>query len=244
MNVDEQHAHEFLSIFDLGELKYEPLGKSTFPDFVAAGNIAIEVRRLNKQLTVEGKIEPLPESHKSNISKIVKEELRSYGFISKNTIAVFLQYKRPFNLEKKAKRLFKTELKKQIETAIISGRFQEKIYIQEGVFITLYEEKGKSTYAYKLRGIHDCDLGGNITKSRYDAMLVAINKKNDKISLVKERFDKFWLILVDYISSRVDTYSVIDLHKYPVIHTNFERIILLSKRDKNQWQDLLPWKFF
>ncbi|MEM9856746.1 MAG: hypothetical protein AAF843_05305 [Bacteroidota bacterium] len=242
MNADELHALDFLNTLNLGELRSEPEGETTFPDFVTSDNVAIEIRRLNKHLRTDDEFEPIPEVHKNNITTIVNNELRNYDFLSPNSISVSLQFKRPFNLDKNAKKKLKKELKKQIHTATLSKNFQVPLQIADGISLTLFEGNGRSDQAYELHIMHDHDLGGNVTKSRHDSMIVAIKEKNNKIPAVKKKFDEFWLILVDYIFSRVDKYSVIDLHKYQKIESDFERIILLHRRDITQWQDLLPWK--
>ncbi|UII26738.1 hypothetical protein LVD15_26160 [Fulvivirga maritima] len=239
MNKDELYALNFLSTLGLKELEREPLGDSSFPDFSAKDNIAIEVRRLNKQKVIDGDRVQLPECDKSIITKIVRDELERYEFLIPNSISVTLRYKRLFKLDKKAKKHFKKELKRQIIKTTLSRNFQNSVQIVPGVSVVLFEGKDTTDYAYELNIIHDYDLGGEVTKSRYEAMLVVINEKNQKISSLKDRFSEFWLILIDYISTRVDKYTIMDLHRYTAIKFNFNRIIILSRINKNQWLDLL-----
>lgn len=242
MNEDEKHAYNFLISLNLGKLDQEPLGKSTFPDFVTQDNTAIEIRRLNNQYLVNDDFEGLPEVHKNDATRIVTDELSTYDFLIPNSISVSLRIRRPFNLEKNAKRKFKKLLKERIEKATLDKTFKESIQIVDGISITLFEGNSRLNNAYELNLMHDFDLGGDVTKNRYNALNIAVIEKNNKIDSVRDKFDRFWLVLVDHIFSRVDINSVIDLHRMPKIESDFERIILLQKRDITQWQDLLPWK--
>ena len=59
MNRDEEFAVEFLSSNGRGILCGEPIGNSTFPDFLTSNIIAIEVRRLNKYLQIDNETESI-----------------------------------------------------------------------------------------------------------------------------------------------------------------------------------------
>lgn len=48
MNTDEKIAFRYLQSQGFNSIDFEPNGNSTPPDFVIEGNIAIEVRRMNK----------------------------------------------------------------------------------------------------------------------------------------------------------------------------------------------------
>ena len=91
--------------------------------------------------------------------------------------------------------------------------------------------------------IYDYDRGGDVNRTRYDALKITVVEKSRKVNPIKDYFEKFWLILVDYLFSREDEYSKLDLHKYPPVESNLDRIIPLYQRELKQWQDLLPWKF-
>ncbi len=238
MNRDEEYAVEFLNKNGCGILCREPLGNSSFPDFVTSNQIAIEIRRLNKHLQVDDETESIDNPQFYKLVKILKDELTKLDFERPNSISVSLQYRRPIEFTKR----FRKQLINSIQSASREGQFNEQVRISDNISVTLFEGYGRGRQAYDLVVICDYDRGGEVNQARYDALKIAVADKSSKVEPVKGQFRKFWLILVDDIFSRVDEYSTIDLHKFPPIESNFDRIILLHQRDLNQWQDLLPWK--
>lgn len=73
MKIEEEVSEKYLKSLGFENIKYEPLGTTTFPDFLIDENIGVEVRRLNRNHIDDTKIEAdnLTSKYKKEISKIL-----------------------------------------------------------------------------------------------------------------------------------------------------------------------------
>jgi hypothetical protein len=116
--------------------------------------------------------------------------------------------------------------------------FKVDVDFNNQITYSLYKGNGRSEQTYELRVEHDLDAGGNVQDARYEALQIAINEKTEKLKHLKYEYSEFWLILVDDIFSRVDETVKIDLQRFPVIKSDFKKIILISKSNPSNWIDL------
>jgi hypothetical protein len=77
MDETEALAHEYLSSLRLGTIEYEPDGNQP-PDFLVAGRIAVEVRRLNRSLGSGDKRKGL-ETDQFALERLIRKLLESLG---------------------------------------------------------------------------------------------------------------------------------------------------------------------
>src|SRR5260221_9403849 len=107
MKREEKIAYEFLTKHFGKEPRYEPLGKSTAPDFALAST-AFEVRRLNQRyFHDDGEHEPLEEVD-FRLNRAVRETLAKTPFTDEGgSFCWGLKFRRPLQSEpgKIAKRL-------------------------------------------------------------------------------------------------------------------------------------------
>ena len=59
MKLEEEFVERYLKAQGYKSIVFEPLGKSKPPDFEIFDNIGIEVRRLNKHISINGKSQPV-----------------------------------------------------------------------------------------------------------------------------------------------------------------------------------------
>lgn len=235
MKKEEIIVKEFLIYKGYYPIEFEPLGKSKSLDFLINNKIGVEVRRLNQYMNIDGIIEPIEKlEHKieSQFEKIL-DELNDPKLSF--SIAVLLEYKRPLSPTKQ----FQKELKDSIVLSTQLQNFNANIQFSKNLAYSLFL-KEKSDKTYELRGVLDKDRGGAIQDIRYEALKFSINEKSKKLNHLKDEFSELWLILVDDISQRIDKMVRLDLKRYPLINSIFDRIILISKIDKKVWVDLYP----
>jgi hypothetical protein len=238
MKKEEEIAHGFLLKQGFESVVYEPLGKSSPPDFEISDNIAIEVRRLNKYVDINGRLEPIENLLYEFVPKFNRLLRGADNPQLSITIGVSLTFNRPIKVSK--------ELLSQLKESIISStafeRFSTEIKFSDHITYALFETKGRSDQTYYLLSIYDEDRGGKVQISRYNSLKISIAEKSRKLAPIKKRYKKLWLILIDYIFYRVDYTTKQDLEKESKIDSIFDRIILISSIDQDKWIDLYPWK--
>jgi len=234
VNQEEKIAERFLIDQGYKSIEFEPLGNSKPPDFLINGDIAIEVRRLNKHVNTTDKIEPIENLEFEFVPKFknLLRELEQPDL--PYSIGVTLQYRRPLKMSKQ----LLTELKKSITVTSQSKRFGVDVKFNDQITYILFKANGRSDQTYKLIIESDLDKGGIIQDARYDALKISIPEKIEKLKNIRNLYSEFWLILIDDIFSRVDESTKWDLQRYPKIESDFSRIIMISKSDPSQWVDI------
>ena len=236
MNSEERIVKKFLVEQGFKSIDFEPNGEKTAPDFSVDGNVAIEVRRLNKQVTNINQAKPIENFEYKLVPKFknLLNDLNNPEL--EYSIGVILTYKRPLTVTKK----LIAELKKSIIEHSNDEVFKEDIHFNEKITYSLWKANGRTEKTYELVGQHDLDKGGVVQDDRYVSLKIAIAEKSEKLSSLQNSYAELWLILVDDIFSRVDKSSVA-LSRYPKIDSIFDKIILISKRDPRNWVYIHPW---
>ncbi len=237
MNPEEQIAYNFLVKQGFTDIVFEPQGDSLPPDFSAGDHIGIEVRRLNKQVEVNGKVEPIEKAQFSfipyfeSVLKEMDEPDNPFSF------ALSVRYKRPL----KGNKVLKDQLKKIIKVNILNENYYSDIEINEKLVIAIYPCKTRLDTTYFIGSRMDFDQGGAVQPARFQALKLSIAEKDAKCSHLHNIYKELWLILVDTIFSRVDQTYLQDLAWIPEIQSSFSRIIVISKLISDSWVDLYPW---
>ena len=234
MNNEESIVNSFLLNEGYKSIEFEPSGESKPPDFTIRGNIAIEVRRLNKHIRIDDRVEPI-ERFKFKFEPRLRKKLKELEqYDLPYSIGVSLSYKRPLKISEQ----LLNELKESIFSSALSEQFDVVFNNQISYSLIKGNEKTK-TYGNII--LNDLDIGGVVQNARYEALKISIVEKSKKLEHLKDQYNEIWLILVDDIFSRVDETINRDLKRYPEVKSYFKRIILISKRDTSNWINLNPW---
>ena len=234
MKQEEILAEQFLKENGFKSIEFEPLGRSTAPDFRIDGNIAVEVRRLNKHITVDNKIQPIENLEYKFVPK-VRNLLESMDDPElEYSIDVSLIYKRPIILTKDLLRGIKNSIIESTKLEI----FNVGIKYNNQIEYELYKGNGKTEKTYNLIMWSDSDKGGTVQDARYEAAKICINEKSEKLLDLQDNFSALWLILVDDIFTRVDYTTKQDFERFPKIESIFKRVIIISKNNSQNWIDL------
>ncbi|MFC4632468.1 hypothetical protein ACFO3O_01005 [Dokdonia ponticola] len=228
MNEDEKKAKKFLLYLGYDNIDFEPRGCYTFPDF-SIGKIGVEVRRLNHQIEVDGKFVALEDFKESFLNRM-RLFLNEFDTGLNHCLIASVAYKRPLKPDNK----FYKNLEESIKNTIKHKIFGKSVSIGSNFSYTLYESRDDQDTNIYLGVWSDKDeVGWDVTKKRYQALEIAIREKEKKLldNLDSISFEKNWLILVDYIFSRVDENTLIDLGQYPKLSSSYDKIFLISRFD-------------
>lgn len=178
------------------EIIYEPLGNIP-PDFCINNLIAIEVRRLNKNIKKYNKdyskpIENLYFKLNPKIYNIIKNFPR---FKFDHSAYVIVNYSRPLNISKK---LF-DKIKDVLMTHIRFIDEAKEYLIEDNLSIKILPTPKKYDNLYILGLINDHDNSGFTEYDIYENIKSIIKEKETKIIPHFDKYKYWWLILVDNI---------------------------------------------
>jgi len=226
MNNDEKIVYDFLSSIGFKNIVYEPNGNIP-PDFFVNGNTAIEVRRLNQHIKVNGIEKPLEELHFKLVPKIIKtiKDFETEEF--NDTLIVSVSYGRPLKVDKK---IFK-QIKESINNNIATKDKDLKVKINENLELRFFRSELKLDKSIILGTALDYNSGGLVVSNIYKNLEFIIAEKEDKIKEYYNDFESWWLILIDYIGYGLDKIDQDQLFNLPRLKTIFEKIIIVSPLD-------------
>ena len=230
MNPDELIAQQYLKMH-YDNVIYEPDGNIP-PDFSLNGHIGIEVRRLNQQHFANEKSEGLEEAS-IRLRDAIKDELSKYPFSENdNNFWLKLKYKRDIgNI---------TKIKKNTVLAVNAFQAQnEKIPftypLSENLTLKFFAKaQNHPSFKYNIGSYLDHDGGGRVIDMYVRAVRHCIRKKEPKIQAYKEKYQSWWLLLVDHINF-IDSYDKEDIEKelkelscFEMYSPCFEKIIVIK----------------
>jgi hypothetical protein len=230
MNREEEIVYNHLINKAYEDIQYEPNmqvnNRNIPPDFSIKGSIGIEVRRLNQHYITNYKTEPLERVDFNLIPKI-NSLLNSYSEIEFDKSAfVMVNFKRPINLDKNLLR----KLRKSLDAHLVNLHTPTTLHFGN-LKLELLPASTVLESAYHLGVIVDADSGGGVVSNIYENLQIIINEKQKKVIPHLEKFDSWWLILVDYISYGLSNYDLQQLNSLPPLKHSFDKIILLSPLD-------------
>jgi hypothetical protein len=196
MKREEVVATEFLTKYFNEKPAYEPLGNSTPPDFSIDGT-AFEVRRLNQRYIVEGVSNEGLEQVDTPLNLALHKELSKIIFSDKGgTIFWGSEFKRP--LVGKIAGIVNQLAEKAREYYQEGSRKPRKITIG-GVTLNLFASSTSTGKALRMGYTGDDDSGGMLGDIYPTSIRLALEEKITKTKHIVEKFDRWILILVDYV---------------------------------------------
>ena len=226
MDETEKIAKKFLKSKGYLNVKYEPDGNVP-PDFLLDGEIAVEVRRLNQSIIEDNKIEGL-EKVEHSLRDIISGVLSSFGPpMNGNHWLVNYIFERPKAPTKQIKR----ELKKLLES-FKEDDLEETLIC--GLKIIITKTTSVLPNRFNLCGVLDEDSGGSLLKLYERNIRICLDDKTDKIAEVREKYAKWWLLLVDMIGYGLKDFEVeIILERLRIEH-DWDKLIVLDPNGSNR----------
>ena len=196
MKPEEQVASAFLGKHFKREPTYEPLGNSTPPDLSIDGT-AFEVRRLNQRYFREDGTNEGLEQVDIPLNLALHSELSKIPFSKRGgTIFWGSKFKRPLSTDVK-------QIVKKLATAAreyyLEGSRKPKEIAVGGVVLDLFAASNPTGKALRMAYTGDDDSGGMLGDIYPTSIRLALEEKLAKTKDIAGRFDRWVLVLVDYV---------------------------------------------
>jgi hypothetical protein len=223
MKEEEVVALKYLESNGYTDIIYEPDGNIP-PDFLVDDNIAIEVRRLNQHFHNGEIFEPLEKLKNRLIPKLVKIigsiDVQNYS----NSVAVSIKFSRPISVNKSLFASVKHFLQEHVE----NFQHDTQYFLNENLSIRLFKLSKRFETYYCYGSSSDFDGGGLVIKELHEGLKIAIIEKEQKVMKYVQKYNKWWLILIDHIAYNVDFIDINQIQELPIIDTSFEKVIIVS----------------
>ncbi|QOY52412.1 hypothetical protein [Candidatus Sulfurimonas baltica] len=225
-NKDETRAKKYLQTLDYTKLEHEPLGNVT-PDFLLDNEVAVEVRRLNRNHINGEKLISI-ENFEIHLIKKIKKIISTFKHTDyRNSAYISIILSKPLHVDSKDGVIKKTKkvLKKHTHKIHKKKSFKVSDYLE----ITFTPIKKKSVQ-YIFAGCNNDHLW--IVNELHKNIQLVIDEKDKKISKNFNLFDKWWLILVDSIIYGLDNDDFKALKKIKLNKRKFSKVLILSSKGK------------
>jgi len=196
MKAEEQVASKFLKARFSKEPVYEPLGKSSPPDFSIDGT-AFEVRRLNQRYIHEDGSNEGLEQVDIPLNLALHRELFKIPFSEQGgTIFWGSKFKRPLTDEI---RNIVNQLAAAVREYYSEGSRKQREITVGGVTLDLFGASASAGKALMMGYEGDDDSGGWFGEIYPTSIRLALEEKITKTKNIADKFDRWVLVLVDYV---------------------------------------------
>lgn len=226
MDDQEKVINEYLNKQGYKSIEYEPDGNVP-PDFLANNSIAIEVRRLNQHYENKSGDTNGLEEVSIPLYQTVHRMLSNFDhlYVGK-TYFVYLRFKRPLEKGRKAKNKIINALE-----SFSSSPCDERTEITIGnnlalkIFPAGAPREGKF---YLMAGYSDQDSGGWILSELERNILICSEEKLEKIEKYREKYQTWWLALVDHIGHGIGEDERKHLNQELLSAHDWDKVIIVN----------------
>jgi hypothetical protein len=232
MKKEERAAKNYLEGLWKGDVRFEPDGNRP-PDFKLASTIGIEVRRLNENYFDTDRTKGIEEVSIPLHAKF-KEVLNSYDSkFDGLTYWVGLIYKRP--IHRGVKRAGE-DMHKALDN-FLEGRRTTPCSLEVGskIWFVVYPAKPFPNRVFRHAVTSDDDSGGLVVQFYVQNISHCIDEKAQKIVPYKNRYNEWWLLLVDtmMMAWNLDSYELQEVRTGIANLRGFNKIIVIDHFGKN-----------
>ena len=231
MNSEESIAEKHFLSQGFQSIDFEPDGNIP-PDFVLDKKIAVEVRRLNQNKVIEGKAigtETLQNKFWQKLKSLVLRLNNRFKDLPNNqSIVLSFSFSRPLTLNKQSIR--------EIENLILENYQNDNFEVakhSKNLEIRFYKTEYKPDEPFIMGGYSDRDTGGFVVSNIYKNLRLVIEEKEKKVQKYRDRYETWWLVLIDRIDGRLEEIDIKQLSNLPHIETYFEKVIMLTGRNQD-----------
>lgn len=224
MKPEEQIAAAFLERCYRQQPHYEPLGRDKPPDF-AIERTAFEVRRLNQYFVYE-------DGRKEGLEQIAvplsRRLARAFDQVpydeTRGTFWWILRFRRPLEVEP---RLIIRDLTGLLRDYYAGQSKESKEFSAHAVTIEIIPANQQHGKAFLPFMSLDADSGGFIGRLYQENIEHALEEKIAKTQTIVDRFERWVLVLVDYILSGIAVSDEIGQPRFDLQH--FTSILIIDE---------------
>jgi hypothetical protein len=225
--------HLFYQLPGSDRVVHEPDGNIT-PDFLVDGQIEIEVRRLNEHDWNHDNHRPLEELEIPLVRQI-RSLINVNEYPCEKTFGIIMHFGRPLpnkrSIEKGTKR-FLDEIRRSSEPQGMRKEVAPRIHlICTGDFVS-------TGTAFKFLGWWDDNQGGSILPLVERNVRICADNKLKKVRPYKQKYQVWWLLLVDYVSAGANDYERLDFKDALSLSHDFDRVLLVDPLETTRTLEL------
>lgn len=225
-NKDENRGIEYLQSIGYKDIIYEPDGNIP-PDLLVENRIAIEVRRLNQNKKLNGKLMGLEQGENSIYSWITKviQNVSDQNF----TTSAFVSYsfRRPYPDKKELLRWITSTLN-QHKTLIDNPKDYYYSDFDDSFELSFYPAGKKLQNQFVIGMTCDSDSGGFMVGELFKNINFIIEEKERKISKFKGKYQEWWLMLINRMDVSLNNKELEQLKSSRIQSTAFDKVLLVS----------------
>ncbi|MBL1214357.1 MAG: hypothetical protein HND52_13445 [Ignavibacteriae bacterium] len=226
MKQEEVIAKKYLKELQVGSVEFEPDGNIP-PDF-KINNIGIEVRRLNQNYTSNHKTEGIEQKH-SQMQKLFEQVYATFDKqYSGRSFWTSLRFCRPLEDKRVIRSYAKKSLQEFIDNPIPTPTTLE---ICNNVEMYLVEAENKFDKVFLTGSILDHDYNGFVNNIYIENIKLCISEKSKKIEKYKQKYQEWWLVLVDHIKLPISESNLKIWKQYLSNTEKFSKILIISEKD-------------
>jgi len=226
MKWDEKIAQKWLKSQGYTNIKFEPDGNVP-PDFSLNNIIGIEVRRLNQHLNKNGNNIPIEDLEFKLIPRIrtFLKQIKNKNYT--NSIFLSIRYNRPLKVDKVLLGQIKEKILLNIEILNKELTFE----VNDNLELKLFRSDLKLEDYIQIGSYSDRDSGGFIVSIIYENLSLILSEKDEKIRNYRNKYNFWWLLLIDRIGYGLDGMDIKQLNELPRLTTYFDKVVLVSPID-------------
>ena len=235
MDNTEKHVREHLIHCGYAHIEYEPDGNIP-PDFLVAGNTAVEVRRLNQNYFSESEVKGLEEVAISLWNRMSKL-LASFGPPSRGSSwYVYYRFSRPIGAWTSIEQTIRAGLQDFVVDANHSKRIVARA---QGIEVEVIAEKMQPHKSmFVIAGCSDQDSGGWLLAEMEANIRYCASEKSRKVQQFRPNYEHWWLALVDHIGYGLDNLDCEMFRDQVSVDHNWDKILVIDPNDHKRWLEI------
>ena len=235
MDRSEATVQRYLEAQGFSDIVYEPNGRSTMPDFLVEGCIAVEVRRLNQHEVIDGQPRGL-ETVTATVDRVLAEVFDALGAPGAGpSWFVICEYRRPLPQWRELKRALLASLPALPESR---GERPARLRIAANFDVTLIRAGDPHPRRFLPGALLDHDRGGCVLAEMQRNLEICLSQKTLKAAAVGVPYQEWWFILVDYIGRGLSEQEREQLRPLVPVEHPWRRVILVDPLDVALWFEL------
>lgn len=228
MDASEELVHQYLKSLGYVDVRYEPDGNVP-PDFLIDGRIAVEVRRLNQNVTCEdGRAEGLEEVFIPFWQRMYNYLPTVAKSINGESWYVSIDISRPLEPWQFLEPRLRLALMRFMSSPRRSGT---QISVTSHLQID-FERAGVAYDSFFVLGAgSDNESGGFVLGEVHKNLRLCSSEKEHKVAPYRDRYREWWLVLPDYIGHALDEEDRQQFRMLPPIAHAWTKLVLVNPFD-------------
>jgi hypothetical protein len=229
MKKEEKIAKAYLETLS-SDVVYEPDGKIP-PDFRLNQIVAVEVRRLNKNIFV-GKLGKGLEQDQHSLVDGLSEIIREFDSpILTDNYRIKLRISRPTPKIKNLKSVAKKRLRSFLENI---PEMPFEIKLSSNISIVLTKDNRKSTRVFHIAVVTDLGSCGWTAPDYMENINFCVLEKTERIQKYKFKYPEWWLVLVDFLAAGIEEPEKTFVIQHIIKGAHWKKIIVIHPETKKE----------